>query len=113
MKQSLVEKLQQLVARSEELARLLSDPEIIGDQNRFRDLSKEYAQLEPVVNLFRTYQKTLDDQSAAEEMVHDDDPELREMGQDELNMINAHLEDLELKVRQHLIPKDPHDQSNI
>jgi len=64
VKQSLVDKLQQLVARSEELEALMSDPTIISDQNRFRDLSKEYAQLGPVVALFNRYQQLQADQAA-------------------------------------------------
>ena len=68
MKQSLVDKLQQLVARSEELGALLSDPGVIKDQNRFRDLSKEYAQLEPIIELFGQYERAQADQAAAEEI---------------------------------------------
>ena len=113
MKQSLIDKLHQLAARSEELGGLLSDPEVIGDQNRFRDLSKEYAQLEPVVTLFQAFQRAEEDRAAAEEMLKDVDPEIREMGQEELADIQGRLEELELQVKKELIPQDPHDDSNI
>jgi peptide chain release factor 1 len=113
VKQSLIDKLHQLTGRSEELAGLLSDPEIIGDQNRFRDLSREYAQLEPVVALFGAYQQGEDERIAAEEMLQDADPEIRQMGQEELTDVRARLEELERQVKKELIPKDPHDDSNI
>jgi peptide chain release factor 1 len=113
VKQSLIDKLHQLAARSEELGGLLSDPEVIGDQNRFRDLSKEYAQLEPVVTLFQAFQQAEEDRAAAEEMIKDADPEMRDMGQEELTEVHDRLEELELQVKRELIPRDPHDDSNI
>ena len=96
MKQSLIDKLHQLTSRSEELEGLLSDPEVIGDQNRFRDLSREYAQLEPIVALFLAHQQAEDDRVAAEDMLKDADPEIREMGQEELTDVQGRLEELEL-----------------
>jgi len=113
VKQSLVDKLQQLVARSEELGGLLSDPEVIGDQNRFRDLSKEYAQLEPIVSLTRSFEQAQADLKAAEEMLGDQDSELRALGQEEAETVRQHLEQLEFDVRKELIPRDPFDESNI
>jgi peptide chain release factor 1 len=113
VKQSLVDKLQQLVARSEELGGLLSDPDIIGDQTRFRDLSKEYAHLESIVDLTRSYERAQADLEGAEEMLADDDTEIREMGQEEVTTVQAQLERIELDVRKELIPKDPFDDSNI
>jgi peptide chain release factor 1 len=113
VKQSLIDKLQQLVSRSEELGGLLSDPEIIRNQSRFRDLSVEYAQLEPVVALFRDYEQAQADQAAAEEVLTDDDPEIRTMGQEELDAVTARLTDIEQKVKLQLVPKDPHDDSNL
>jgi peptide chain release factor 1 len=113
VKQSLIDKLQQLVSRSEELGGLLSDPEIIGDQARFRDLSMEYSKLEPVVSLFRDFEQAQEDRSAAEEMLTDDDPEIRVMGQEELEAVSARLEEVEQQVKLQLVPKDPHDDSNL
>ena len=113
MKQSLIDKLHQLAARSEEVGGLLSDPDIIADQNRFRDLSREYSQLEPVVTLFNAYQQSESDRIAAEEMLKDTDPDIRQMGQEEIDEVQARLEKLEIQVKKALIPKDPHDDSNI
>ena len=113
MKQSLTDKLQQLVDRHEEIGGLLSDPDVIGDQNRFRDLSMEYSQLEPVVALFRSYDQARRDEDAAEEMLSDADPDIRKMGEEELQAVRERLKQLEAEVKKQLIPKDPHDDSNI
>jgi len=58
MKESISDSLQQISARHEEIALLLSEPEVFSDQNRFRDLSREYAQLEPLVLSWRDWQQT-------------------------------------------------------
>jgi peptide chain release factor 1 len=113
VKQSIVDKLQQLVSRSEELGGLLSDPDIIADQKRFRDLSREYAQLAPMVELMRAIELANADLEAAREMTSDDDPAIREMGTEELTQIQDRLDTLEVEVQKQLIPKDPHDEANI
>lgn len=113
MQASIVEKLQKLVARSEELGALLTDPQVIGDQGRFRDLSREYAQLTPVVSLFQEWQRTEADESTATEMLNDSDSDIRQLGQDEVARIRSELETLEARVRLQLIPQDPLDDSNI
>ncbi len=101
------------MARSEELGELLNDPAVSGDPARFRDLSREYAQLLPVVSLFRDWRRTEADQAAAAEMLAGEDAELRRLGQEETSRIRDELADLESRVRLQLIPKDPLDDSNI
>lgn len=113
MKQSLIDKLSDLADRFEEVGALLSDPETIGDQPRFRELSREYARLEPVVADFRNWRTLHDDLAAAREMQEDDDPSVRAMGQEEAAQLEASREGLELNLRKHLIPRDPRDESNI
>jgi peptide chain release factor 1 len=113
MKQSILNKLHTLLDRHEEVAGLLADPDIIGDQNQFRDLSQEYAQLEPVVKCFQDYNSANDDLTAAEEMLKDDDADVREMATEEKNEAAARIETLELDLQKLLLPKDPHDDSNI
>ena len=71
MKETLLNKLQQLVGRHEEIGGLLSDPEIIGDQNRYRDLSREYSRLEPVSRLFGQIEQAQNDLQAAQDMSED------------------------------------------
>ena len=113
MQASIVEKLEKLVDRSEELGELLNDPKIISDQSRFRDLSREYSQLSAVVRLFREWRRTEADQTAAADMLNDSDAEIRRLGQEETGRIRSELETLEAQVRLQLIPKDPLDDSNI
>ena len=113
MQASIVEKLEKLVDRSEELGELLTDPQVIGDQTRFRDLSREYAQLTSVVSLFREWRRTEADQAAAADMLNDSDAGIRQLGQEEVSRIRGELESLEAQVRLQLIPKDPLDDSNI
>lgn len=113
MKQSITTKLETTRDRFEEIAGLLADPDVIADQNQFRDLSREYSRLEPIIQLFLAYQSMVDDIAAAKEMVSDDDPEIRQMGQDELTTLRAAQEALQAELQKSLIPPDPHDNSNI
>jgi peptide chain release factor 1 len=113
MKASIHTKLETTRDRFEELAGLLSDPDIIANQNRFRDLSREYSRLQPVVGLFRQYEKLTADMAAAEEMLHDADGEIRKMGQDELEALREQRDRLQLELQKALLPVDPHDDSNV
>ena len=106
-------KLESVRDRFEEIAGLLADPDVIADQNQFRDLSKEYARVEPIVKLFSEYESLLDDEAAAEEMANDDDDAVREMGQEELQSLGERREALSLKLQKSLIPPDPHDDANV
>ena len=113
MKESLLHKLQQLVGRHEEISGLLSDPEIMGDQNRYRDLSREYARLEPVSRLFGQIEQAQDDLQAAQDMAEDPDAEIRNLGREELSAASESVESLEQELKKHLVPKDPRDDNNI
>ncbi|MGD9406458.1 MAG: peptide chain release factor 1, partial [Gammaproteobacteria bacterium] len=113
MKPSLQEKLSSLVDRFEEVGALLSDPDTIADQVRFRDLSREYARLEPVVRDFREWRRVEGDLAAAREMQSDPDPEIRIMGEEEASTLAAREESLELELKKHLVPRDPRDDNNI
>jgi len=113
MKESMLQKLSVLNERHEEVAGLLSDPEIISQQNRFRSLSQEYAQLGPLVKTWLDFQQTLDDQSSAEAMLSEDDPELCEMAQEEIETARERQKQLEQQLTRLLLPRDPHDDSNI
>ena len=111
MKPSIENKLELLSQRHEEIAGLLAEPDVISDQNQFRKLSMEYSQLEPVVKEYHDYLQVMEDKQTAEEMLGD--PELREMAQDELKSANQQLEKLEISLQKLLLPKDPHDNSNV
>lgn len=113
MKPSILSKLEILSARHEEIAGLMSEPEIINDQNRFRSLSMEYAQLEDVVKAFADYQSTEEDLLAAQEMLQEDDDEMQAMAEEEINAARDRLAELETELQRLLLPKDPNDNSNV
>ena len=89
MKDSIRHRLEQTHDRFEELSGLLADPDVIGDQNQFRDLSREYSRLEPIIALFLRYEALGGDIAAAEEMLADGDDDVREMGKEELASLTA------------------------
>jgi len=113
VKDSILNKLNNLIDRHEEIAGLLADPDVIADQNQFRDLSREYAQLEPVVNCYQDYTSAKDDLRNAEEMLGDKDPDMRDMAVEEKAMASEQAGSLEVELQKLLLPKDPHDNSNI
>jgi len=112
MKASIQAKLESVAERHEEIAALLGDPDTISDQNRFRDLSKEYSQLEPVVSTFASYQQTEKDLANAKEMANDSDAEMRAMAQEEMPELQQRLESEELALQKLLLPRDPRDENN-
>lgn len=111
MKESILQKLENLNERYAEIAVLLGENEVISDQDQFRKLSIEYSQLEPVALGFRDYQRSLDDMATAQEMLAD--PEMRDMAVEELSIAKARRDEQELELQKLLLPKDPHDGSNI
>ncbi len=112
MKASIVTKLDTLKDRYEELGVLLGEAEVISDQNRFRAYSKEYAELEPVVESYGSYLQVLENIEEAELMQQESDPEMREMADEELKIAKAEQETLELELQKLLLPKDPNDGNN-
>ncbi|MBT0587323.1 peptide chain release factor 1 [Alteromonas oceanisediminis] len=112
MKQSVENKLTTLVERFEEVQALLSSPDVIADQERFKALSKEYAQLEDVVKAFNRFQEAQSNLEAATEMLNEDDAEMREMAQDEVKQAKAVIEQLESDIQILLLPRDPNDDCN-
>ncbi len=113
MKESIRHKLEAVRDRFEELAGLLADPDVIANQAQFRDLSKEYSRVEPIVGLFSQFELLGDDIVAAEEMSEDADDGVRQMGQEELTVLTARRDDLMLNLQLALIPPDPYDDSNV
>ncbi|MEL6116431.1 peptide chain release factor 1 [Photobacterium sp. SP02] len=112
MKPSILAKLESLVERHEEVQHLLGDATIIANQDKFRALSREYSQLEEVSQCFRAYQQVLTDLETAEEMAAEEDPELREMAQEEIKQAKEAIERLEDELQVLLLPKDPNDERN-
>jgi peptide chain release factor 1 len=113
VKESILLKLETLCERHEEISGLLAEPETMADQNKFRALSQEYAQLEPVVNNFNQYKDCLETIEDAKVMMDEDDAEMREMAKEEFNDAKKQQEELELTLQKLLLPKDPNDDKNI
>lgn len=113
MKQSILIKLENLAERYEELAVLLGQPDIINDQNQFRDLSKEYAQLEELVQQFKQYQQAQEALTDSIELSKDPDPDMQAMANEEIKQSKAHIAELEADLQILLLPKDPNDNRNI
>ena len=113
MKPSIREKLQTLCDRHEEVGYLLSTPDIIADQSRFRDLSKEYSELSDVAQAWTAFEQAEADRAEAEVLAQDADPEMREMGREELQSADNRLQVLEHDIELLLLPKDPDDGRDV
>lgn len=113
MKESLLLRLDEITDRYEELGALLSDPSVISDQNKFRDYSKEYSELEPVVQCYGRYKQAQDDIEEAKALMSDGDVDMREMAQEELSVAQDSLSSLTDELQVLLLPKDPNDGNNV
>lgn len=113
MKASILSKLDHLSERYEEVGALLSDGDIISDQNRFRALSKEYAELEPLVKTYASYKDVVENIDEAKLLLKDSDTDMREMAQEEMRSGEAQRQELELEMQTLLLPKDPKDSKNV
>ncbi len=113
MKESTRRKLEILAKRHEDIAELLADSHIIANQNKFRELSQEYAQLTQVVANFTRYQACVLAIEDAKVMLQEDDQELRDMAREELLEKEVIEEQLELTLNRLLLPTDPNDRRNI
>ncbi|PHO20770.1 peptide chain release factor 1 [Aggregatibacter actinomycetemcomitans] len=110
MKPSIINKLDSLKERYEELEALLGDAAVISDQDKFRAYSKEYAQLEDVVKSFNRWNQLNSNLEEAQLLL--DDPEMKEMAQMEIEESKAELEQVEQYLQILLLPKDPNDEYN-
>jgi len=108
----MLEKLEAIKARFEELGVALSNPEIVSDNKKYRQLSKEYRDLEKIVIERDKYAKILDDIEFNKEVLNSDDEEMREMAKEELPDLQEQKEKAEKYIRNMLIPKDPQDEKN-
>jgi peptide chain release factor 1 len=113
MKDSIKHKLDRLAERHTEVSALLADPDTINDTNKFRDLSMEYSKLEPIVTQYEHYQQLLSEHANALEMAEGSDFDLRDLGREEVKILDARIEQETAELSKLLIPKDPRDNSNI
>lgn len=113
MKPSLLEKFIQMAERLEEVQALLSDAETIKVTAKFQQLSKEFAQLEPIVSRFQIYQKLQQEWEELQLMLEDSDKELKSMAEQEYPVLKQKIQEQEELLQWDLIPKDPNDEKNI
>src|ERR1700760_2504631 len=113
MKDSIRLRLEKMTDRFEEVGRLLATSDVAGGSQQFRDLSMEYARLEPLAEAFRGYHGLERDLAAAQEMLGDSDPDMRNLGAEEVGRVQRDLTSAEEGLRKLLIPKDPRDDKNI
>jgi peptide chain release factor 1 len=111
MKDSIARKLQSLADRLEELDRLLSDPAVTSNMDKYRQLSREHSELTPIVELFGRFKSAGQDIATAEEMAND--PSMREFAEAEIKAGHEQLEALDRELQTALLPKDPNDDKNI
>ena len=113
MKASLLTKLDALTDRHEEVSALLGDAETIADQNRFRELSREYAELEEVVSCYHQYSRVRADLDEARSMLQEADADIVAMAEEEIASGTGRLEALEQELQALLLPRDPQDSCNV
>jgi len=112
MKPTVYGKLEGLQERHEEVEALLGDPDTIADQNLFRALNQEYAKLGPVIESFNSFKEAEENFKSAQEMLKDEDPDMREMAQEEYKEAKAAIATIEDELQILLLPTDPNDDRN-
>lgn len=113
MNNSMIERLESMERRYEELSHMLMDPSIGEDIKKMTDVTKEQATLQNAYDLFNEYKKVIEGIEDAKELANEKDPEIKEMAKMELNELEARLEELNDKLQLELIPKDPNDNKNV
>ena len=113
MKESVRRRLDLTIERFEEVSALLAEPDLAGGSSRFRDLSVEYARLEPVAARYAAFRRLEADALQAREMASAGDAEMRELALEEVRAIETRIEAESTELTRLLVPKDPRDESNI
>ena len=112
MQESILRKLEALVERHQEVEQLLSQPDIIADQDKFRELNREYSQLQVTVTSFKEYTTASDDLKEMEEMLNGDDPDMKAMAEEEIGPTQEKVAKLEHELQLLLLPHDKRDDCN-
>lgn len=106
-------KLQGVEDRFIKLERLLSDPAVVSDRVAYQKYIKEHGEITRLVEVYREYKQVLADLEDSQELLNDDDPEMKEMAREEITSLESEKERLELELKKLLIPKDPLDEKNV
>ena len=107
----MLDKLDWVHPRFEELGALLSDPDVVSDQEKWRALMREHSQLEPLDQAVQKYAQLLDERAGAKEMLSD--PDMAEMAKEELSRLTVEIPETERAIQLLLLPKDPNDAKNV
>lgn len=113
MKTSLHKKLSALAERYDEVGKLMGDPDVMNDQNRYRELGREYAQLEPIVKCFASHEETQEALEASQALLSEDDPEIKQLAESEVEELQQRLDTLQAELKVLLLPTDPNDSHNV
>ncbi len=109
----MLEKLEELYKKWQEIGEQMTDPDVIADMKRFVKLNKDYSELEPIVKAYREYKNVLDNIESSKEILQTEkDEEFREMAKEELSDLQKRKEELDEQIKILLIPKDPEDAKN-
>ena len=109
----MLDKLKGVEKRFLEIERLLSDPKIVADRNAYKEYSKEHADLDKNVTVFRVYEQTLKDLDDSEELLKDGDLDIIDLARDDINSLTAQKERLENDLKRLLVPRNPLDDKNV
>ena len=107
------EKLQGVENRFIELEKILSDPKILQDREKYQKYSREHSEVNKVVTVFKEYKQVMEELNESKELLKDDDPDIKALAQDEVNNLNQQADDYEKKLKELLMPKDPNDAKNV
>lgn len=110
---AIFDKLEDVIDRFMEVEGLLSDPSVLSDQNQYRELNREHAELAETVEVYRNYKQVRQEIEDNRELMRDEDPEMREMAKEELPALEAQEEELKQQLTLLMLPKDPNDGKNI
>jgi peptide chain release factor 1 len=111
MKPSIAQKLDQLTARLDELNALLGSEDVTQNLDNYRKLTREHADIQPVVALYRSYLQSGQDVETAQDMARD--PSMRDFAEDEIRAARERMQSLEIELQRSLLPKDPNDERNV
>lgn len=109
----MVEKLEAIVDRYHQLEESMADPEVISDMKRYSKISKQYKDLKAIVEVFSNYKEVMGNLETAQEMLQEDDAEMKEMAKAEISELSGRKEELEEELKFLLIPKDPNDSKDV
>lgn len=110
----MLDKLLAINIRFEEIGEKLTQPDVVTDQKRFRELSKQYSDLEPIAKAYHEYKLVLENLESSKEMLaEEDDHEMKEMAKAELDELSTRKEEMDEEIKILLIPKDPEDDKNV